>query len=226
VEGAGTFGAPVQSSLQTVDTKPPMKRSVWVVALLAASACGGGDSVVVRASLGEGGAQPIADLPVRLLPYDRQAILDSIAADNDEPEPKVPRDAVQRLRSLQAAEAAVKAKGDTAAVARTEAQRRALLAQVDSIRKAREKWLNDVQDDFQKAVEQRVGSGGMAEKADTTKANGRAGFSADKGKWWVVSRYVLPDAILEWQVPVIVHKGDSTVVHLTRQNAREEPPPP
>jgi len=39
-----------------------------------------------------------------------------------------------------------------------------------------------------------------------------------------VSRYVLPDEVLEWAVPVRVRKGqDSTVVHLTRKNARVEP---
>jgi len=197
-----------------------MKRSLWVTALLlSAAACHGGNNVVVRASLGEGGAQPVGDLPVLLLPYDRQAVLDSIAEDNDSPEPKIPRDAVTRLRSLQAAEAAVKAKGDTA-VGAIEAQRRTLLAQIDSIRTAREAWLKDNRDDYDKAVE------GRPAKTDTTKANGRAGFGADPGKYWVSARYVLPDAILEWSVPVTVTKHDSVVVRLTRRNAREEPPPP
>lgn len=195
-----------------------MKRSVWMVALLASAACGGGDNVVVRASLD---GRPVGDLPVRLLQYDRQGVLDSIAADNGTPEPKIPRSAVERLRSLQAEAATVKQKGDTAAMRRIEAERRTLLAQVDSIRKARDKWLRDVDKDFQEAVKSTP-----AEHADTTDASGRASFGVDAGKWYAVSRYVLPDAVLEWQVPVTAREGDSTVVRLTRQNAHEEPPPP
>ncbi|HSU16416.1 hypothetical protein [Longimicrobium sp.] len=194
-----------------------MKRSVWVAALLAAGACGGGDNVVVRASLD---GQPVGDLPVRLLPYDRQAVLDSIATESGTPEPKIPGASVQRLRTLQAEEAAVKARGDTA-TGRIEAERRALLAQIDSIRRARDRWLHDVDKDFQEAVK---GSGD--EHADTTDTSGRASFGVDAGKWWAVSRYVLPDAVLEWQVPVTARKGDSTVVRLTRRNAHVEPPPP
>lgn len=199
-----------------------MKRFVWVTALLAAAACGGSENVVVRASLDDGGRQPVGDLPVRLLPYDRQGILDSLGTENEDPEPRIPKAVTQRLRSLQAEEAAVKARGDTA-VGRIQAERHALQAQVDSIRKARDKWLADVREDFEKAVQERLGHSGLTEKADTTDPRGRAGFEADPGKWYAVARYVLPDAVLEWQVPVTAHKGDSTVVHLTRRNAREEP---
>jgi hypothetical protein len=199
-----------------------MKRFVWVTALLAAAACGGSENVVVRASLGDAGAQPVPDLPVRLLPYDRQSILDSLGTENEDPEPRIPRAMTQRLRTLQAEEAAVKARGDTA-VGRIQAERRALMAQVDSIRKARDRWLASVREDFEKAVEERMGHSGLTEKADTTDATGRAGFEADAGKWYAVARYVLPDAVLEWQVPVTAREGDSTVVRLTRKNAREEP---
>jgi hypothetical protein len=195
-----------------------MKRSVWMVALLAGAACGGGgNNVVVRAVLD---GQPVGGLPVTLLSYDRQAVLDSIADDQGVPEPKMPATAVQRLRSLQAEASAVKQKGDTAALGRIEAQRRALLAQVDSVRKARDKWQHDMDEDFQKAV------GSLPAHTDTTDATGRASFGADAGKWYAVSRYVLPDVVLEWQVPVTARKGDSTVVRLTRRNAREEPTPP
>jgi hypothetical protein len=199
-----------------------MKRFVWMAALLAVAACGGSDSVVVRASLGDAGAQPVPDLPVRLLPYDRQGILDSLGLENEDPEPKIPRSMTQRLRTLQAEEAAVKARGDTA-VGRIQAERRALMAQADSIRKARERWLASMREDFEKAVEERLGHSGLTEKADTTDAAGRAGFAADPGKWYAVARYVLPDVVLEWQVPVTARDGDSTVVRLTRKNAREEP---
>ncbi|HEV7587064.1 MAG TPA: hypothetical protein VGO40_02945 [Longimicrobium sp.] len=199
-----------------------MKRSVWVLAVLvAAPACGGGENVVLRASLDEAGAQPVADLPVRLLPYDRQGILDSLARESDSPQPKLPADAMDRLRSLQAEEARVKPRGDSA-VARVAAERRAYVAGLDSIRKAREKWLEARSEDFATAAKER-NPHGLGELSDTTDAAGRASFAAHAGKWWAVSRYVLPDAVLEWAVPVRAKDKDSVVVHLTRQNARVEP---
>jgi|GEM_PF-1427902 len=201
-----------------------MKRPLWGIALLlAAAACGGEtDNVVVRASLGPGGTQPVADLPVRLLPYDRRAILDSLGAEDDSPLPKFPADAMERLRMLQAEAARVKPRGDSAA-ARVEAQRRVLMAQMDSVRKAREKWLEDRREDFEAAVKERTTNTGATEHTDTTDAKGRASFAVDPGRWYAVSRYVLPDAVLEWQVRVNAEKSDSSTVRLTRQNAREEP---
>lgn len=199
-----------------------MKRPLWALALLvAAAACGGDqDNVVVRASLGPGGTQPVPGLPVRLVPYDRRAILDSLAEESGDTIPAYPADAMERLRMLQAEAARVKPRGDTAA-ARVEAQRRAYVAQLDGIRKARAKWLADRQEDFEAAVKQRTSVG---EKADTTDAQGRASFAVEEGSWWVISSYVLPDAVLEWQRRVTLPgKGDSTVVRLTRERAREEP---
>jgi hypothetical protein len=200
-----------------------MKRLVWVPALLAAAAaCGGGDNVVLRASLDEAGAQPVADLPVRLIPYDRQAILDSLAREDESPEPKLPAGAMERIRSFQAEEARLRVRGDSA-VARVAAERRGYLARLDSIRKARETWLNDRRKDFETAAKER-NAHGFPELADTTDAAGRAVFKADEGQWWAVSRYVLPDEVLEWAVPVRVRKDrDSVVVRLTRKNARSEP---
>ena len=199
-----------------------MNRSVWVLAVLvAAPACGGGENVVLRASLDEAGAQPVADIPVRLLPYDRQAILDSLARANESPEPRLPRDAMDRLRTLQAEEARVKPRGDSA-VARVAAARRAYVAGLDSISKAREKWLEARREDFETAAKER-NAHGLGELSDTTDAAGRASFAADAGKWWAVSRYVLPDAVLEWAVPVRAQEKDSVVVRLTRENARVEP---
>ena len=199
-----------------------MKRPLWAIALLvAAAACGDDqDNVVVRASLGPGGSQPVAGLPVRLLPYDRRAILDSLAEESGDSMPAFPPDAMQRLRMLQAEAARVKPKGDTA-VARVEAQRRAYLAQLGEIRKARQKWLDTQREDFERAVKERTSS---PEMTDTTDAQGRASFSVEEGTWWAVSSYVLPDAVLEWQRRVTLpKKGDSTVVNLTRARAREEP---
>jgi hypothetical protein len=73
-----------------------MKRLVWMAAVAgtaSAAACGGGDVVVVVYHQPEGG-QPIAiaDLPVRALPYDRDAIFDSLGAAYGTPEPQVPED--------------------------------------------------------------------------------------------------------------------------------------
>lgn len=200
-----------------------MNRPLWFFALLgAAAACGGGQKVVVRASMDGAGGQPIADLPVTLVPYDQQAILDSLAEADSTPQPKLPRDAVARLRSLQAEEAAVKQRNDTAGVSRIEAQRRAYLAQLDSVRKARVAWLKDEQDDYDEAVKA-WNPHGYPTRTDTTDARGRAAFGAAKGTWWAVARYVLPDEVLEWSVPVKPGKSDSVVVRLTPSNAQHLP---
>ena len=200
-----------------------MKRSVWVFALLvAAGACGGGENVVVRASLGEGGGQPVPDLPVRLLPYDRQAILDSLARADESPEPRLPRDAMEQIRRLQAEEARARQQGDTAGVTRVQAQRTAYLRQLEAVRTARAKWLEERRANFEEGAKAHNAKG-LPEQADTTDAAGRAAFSADAGKWWAVARYVLPDEVLEWSVPISVTEKDSVVVHLDRRNARSEP---
>ncbi len=77
-----------------------MKRVVLILAaaVFAAStaACGGGNVTVLAqlqgASTGAETAEPVAlgSLPVRLLPYDRDAIFDSLKAAYPEPEPEVP----------------------------------------------------------------------------------------------------------------------------------------
>jgi hypothetical protein len=196
-----------------------MKRSLWLAALLAAAACGGGDNLVVRATLDPAGDQPAADLPVRILPYDRKAILDSLGAESGAPLPQFPRDAAARLRSLQAAASGVKP-ADPAAAAGEQQAVRAYVATLDSIRRARDQWLHAHQKDFQEAAVQ--ASHGLAEQADTTDAAGRATFKAEPGRWWVVARYILPDRALEWSVPVTARE-DSVVVRLRRGNAKEEP---
>lgn len=71
------------------------------------SACGGGDVAVVAALDGEGEnpeAMALGNLPVRLLPYDRDAIFDSLTRAYPEPEPQMPdslvalQDQVSRLQ--------------------------------------------------------------------------------------------------------------------------------
>lgn len=74
-----------------------MRRVVFMLALLPAAAvlgaCGGGD-VVVQAQLAADSADveptPIDNLEVWLLPYDRDAIFDSLETAYPEPEPEIP----------------------------------------------------------------------------------------------------------------------------------------
>lgn len=84
-----------------------MRRGLLLVAAAVAAgtlgACGGGEVAVVAALEGEaaGGAGAAAvalgSLPVRLLPYDRDAIFDSLTQAFAEPEPEFP-DTVAQLR--------------------------------------------------------------------------------------------------------------------------------
>jgi len=72
-----------------------MKRSFVLLSLLlavTATACER-NRVVVEAALTDEQtqqAQPLADLPIRLVPYDRDAIFDSLEAAYAEPEPQIP----------------------------------------------------------------------------------------------------------------------------------------
>lgn len=195
-----------------------MKRPLVVLALaVLAAACDAGPKFVVRAELD---GQPVADLPVRLLSYDRRAILDSLATAREEPEPSYPQDLLQQLSAVQAEEARLRQSGDTA-LRRVMAERRSLQARLDTVRKARAAWLEEIREPYEKAVTDRVGTAG-AERADTTDASGRAEIPAGEGKQWVVARYVLPETVLEWEVSV-TSRGDSTVVRLNRENAKSEP---
>jgi len=76
-----------------------MKRIVLLTITAASaallSACGGGQ-VAVQAQLEDDGeAQPLSDLEVWLLPYDRDAIFDSLAEAHPEPEPQIPDSVLQ-----------------------------------------------------------------------------------------------------------------------------------
>jgi len=76
------------------------------LAPLALAACGN-PQVVVEASFAEEGAaerRTLADLPVRLLPYDRDAIFDSLEAAYAEPEPAIPPEVLQQQQLVQAAQ--------------------------------------------------------------------------------------------------------------------------
>ena len=88
-----------------------MKRPIPPLILilsLALSGCGTPD-VTVRAELPATGTDvrsPVADLPVRLIPYDRDAILDSLTRAGHQPEPKLPIELNAVRDSLASAQAA------------------------------------------------------------------------------------------------------------------------
>ena len=198
-----------------------MKRQLVVLALLvSAAACSADPKVVVRASLTPGG-EPIADLPVQLLPYDREELLDSLGRAADDPEPELPQEVLQQQQALQAEAAEVRQKGDTA-VARWNAQRRAMSAQIAAHARARKAWADSAYKDFPEAAKAAADAKELSEAADTTDERGRAELPADEGQYWIYARYVLPDTELEWNVKMTL-AGDSAVVNLTRANARERP---
>lgn len=194
-----------------------MKRLLLLAACVAAAGCSD-SKVVVRASLAQAG-QPVADLPVFLLPYDRQALMDSLAEASEQPEPAIPAVLVTQLESLNARERQLAASGG-AEIRLVRAQRAAVQARVDSIRVSRRQWRQRVFADFDSVAEAKMAELGTGAATDTTDAQGLATLSADEGRFWLYAAYVLPDVTLEWNVPINV-RGDSTVVRLTRENAKE-----
>lgn len=194
-----------------------MKRLLLLAACLAAAGCSD-SKVVVRASLAEAG-QPVADMPVFLLPYDRQALMDSLAEASDEPEPTIPSALITQLESLSARERQIAAAGG-AEVRLVRAQRAMVQARLDSIRVNRRRWRQEVFADFDSVADNKMAELGATAATDTTDRQGMASIAADEGRFWLWAAYVLPDVTLEWNVPVNV-RGDSTVVRLTRENAKE-----
>lgn len=194
-----------------------MKRLLLLAACLAVAGCSD-SKVVVRASLADAG-EPVADLPVYLLPYDRQALMDSLAEEAGQPEPAIPAALVTQLESLTAREAQLSAAGDST-VRQVRAQRAAMQAQVDSIRARRRRWRESTFAPFDSLAQARMAEMGVSAATDTTDAQGIARIAADEGRFWIYASYVLPDVTLEWNVPVTI-RGDSTIVGLTRENATE-----
>lgn len=192
-------------------------RVLAVVAFAVLAACGSGSEVIVRASLD---GEPVSDLPVRILPYDRQAVLDSLAAAADAPEPGIPPELIDALRSLDAGRVPVKAPGDSG-VQSPGAFAERIRAQADSLWEARRAWAARAYRSFDE-VAARERSADRPEAADTTGAGGQAVFRVPPGRWWISARYRLAHSELVWNVPVRV-EGDSTTVSLTRKNAVEEP---
>ena len=193
-----------------------MKRLLLLAACVAAAGCSD-SKVVVRATLPENGG-PVADLPVWVLPYDRQALMDSLAEDAGQPEPAIPAPLLTQLEGLMARERQLAPAGGPP-LAQVRAQRTALQKQVDSIRVARRQWREEVFADFDSLASAREAELGATASVDTTDARGIAEI-AGEGRVWIWAAYVLPDVTLEWNVPVTI-RGDSTTVNLTRENARE-----
>lgn len=193
-----------------------MKRLLLLAACLAAAGCSD-SKVVVHAALAEG--QPVADLPVWVLPYDREDLMDSLVREAGQPEPAIPAELLTQLQSLTERERQLTARGDTA-LRQARAQRAAVQKQIDSIRTARREWRDRVLAPFDSLARAKEAESGTVAVVDTTDARGVARVSADEGRMWIYASYVLPDLTLEWNLPLTV-RGDSTTIRLTRENAKE-----
>ena len=91
-----------------------MKRSKFLPALMAMalfSACGP-TQVVITAEIGQddpsqaGEPTPLADLEIRMFPYDRDAIFDSLTANAERPEPAIPDSVLDAQNQVAAAQQA------------------------------------------------------------------------------------------------------------------------
>lgn len=86
-----------------------MKRILFILPLLAMTglaACSDPQVTVHAAVQNEatGEQTPLAKLPIRLLPYDRDAIFDSLTAASAEPEPQIPPEILQQQEAVQEAQ--------------------------------------------------------------------------------------------------------------------------
>lgn len=191
-----------------------MKRLPPLVVLLLATACSRGSRVLVEASID---GRPVADLPVWILPYDREALMDSLTAAAETPQPDIPPRLLERLRSLEDGPAPVNPQPDAADTTRFAGDP---LRAADSLRRARAEWARTVYARLDTIAAERGGE--RPEFADTTDAQGRAELSIDPGEWWVYARYRLPDTELRWSVPLQLG-AEAGAVTLHRGNARAVP---
>ena len=91
-----------------------MKRYLTLIATLApllAAGCGDPEVIVEAAITDQATGERLAlsDLPIRLLPYDRDAIFDSLQAEYPEPEPPIPPEILAQQQAVQQAQAAWRA---------------------------------------------------------------------------------------------------------------------
>ena len=88
-----------------------MKRFLLLAAILAPLAIAGCSDllVVAEATINDeetGERVPLGDLPIRLLPYDRDAIFDSLQTSYSEPEPPIPPEILAQRQQVQEAQTA------------------------------------------------------------------------------------------------------------------------
>ena len=204
-------------------------RRAYALFLLVSLTAGGCDSdpeIAVQAMLpgtGSASAVPTADVPVRLLPYDRDSIIADLRKNPSKPEPQVPPELLAQIDSLQRRIAQTRP-GDTTIVARQRTLS-TLRAKADSIEAARREWSAATLAGFSEAVQAKLDKlDGLQELADTTDATGTVTFRAPEGRWWVFARYLLPDRELYWNLPIHV-RGEATTVRLTPENATSRPAP-
>jgi hypothetical protein len=190
-----------------------MKRLLAPVLCCVLAACGE-ETLRVEAELD---GQPISDVPVWLLPYDRHALLDSLVQESDEPEPAIPASLVEELEALRSP--GTEPVSDSVAAERSR-RAAALEAHADSIRLARVAWRDRVHAPLDSLVRRREEAAGFRARVDTTDARGIARLPAPEGRFWVWAVYVVAEGAIEWSVPVVL-RGDSATVRLDRGNARE-----
>lgn len=68
------------------------------------AACGGGEVTVRVVTEGDTAQQPVEDLVLTFLPYDRDSIFDALTEQASEPEPQLPEDLVDQYEEVQAAQ--------------------------------------------------------------------------------------------------------------------------
>lgn len=95
--------------LTTATPELPMKRFLVLVAFLGlatVTACGQ-PQLIIEAAISDDSGERLAlsELPIRLLPYDRDAIFDSLEAAYPTPEPTIPADVIEAQQQVQEAQA-------------------------------------------------------------------------------------------------------------------------
>lgn len=179
-----------------------VRKSLPLGAALLLAACADPEVVVEVVAAGAEGAapEPVARLPVRLLPYDRETILDSLRAAAP-PEPVIPPE----LRAQARADSLAETLGILEARHREVKQTGGPLPardrrRLDSLRLAREAWADAAFASFPERARARLAALRRPALADTTGPDGLARFRAPRGRWWVHARW----RGREWNVPVVV----------------------
>lgn len=191
-------------------------RAVAIAVFLLLAACDDGVPLVVEVRHPVTG-QPLADVPVRLLPYDRQRLLDSLRQAAPTPEPIPPADLLARARSLEALAASSNPSADSLARALAAVRR-----DLDRWRAAHRAWSARTYAAFDSLARAAAQASGRPEQADTTDAQGHATFRAPPGRWWVYAYFLGRDSAWTWHVPVDLADRPRRLV-LTRTHARAQP---